>query len=53
MAAGDTKFCTTQSSTFFSQLLPEGHKGFYRFAKLVESIAQGLHDGRIKAPTVN
>lgn len=29
------------------------HSGFYRFAKLIENLAQGLHDGTIKAPTVN
>jgi hypothetical protein len=35
------------------QLLAEAYPGFYRLAKLLESIAQGLHDGTIKAPTVN
>ncbi len=29
------------------------YPGFYRFAKLIESIAQGLHDGTISVPTVN
>ena len=27
-----------------------GRAGFYRFAKLLEALAQGIADGRIKVP---
>ncbi len=33
--------------------LCEAYPGFYRFAKLIESIAQGLHDGTISVPIVH
>lgn len=33
--------------------LCETYPGFYRFAKLLESIAQGIKDGTISVPTVN
>ncbi len=33
--------------------LCETYPGFYRFAKLIETIAQGIRDGTIKVPTVN
>jgi hypothetical protein len=33
--------------------LCETYPGFYRFAKLIENLAQGIHDGIIKVPTVN
>ncbi len=33
--------------------LCEMYSGFYRFAKLIELLAQGIHDGTIKVPTVD
>ena len=33
--------------------LCETYQGFYRFAKLIENLAQGIKDGTIKVPTVN
>lgn len=34
-------------------ILCETYSGFYRFAKLIENLAQGIHDGTIKVPIVN
>ncbi len=34
-------------------ILCETYSGFYRFAKLIEYLAQGIHDGTIKVPTAN
>ena len=33
--------------------LCETYPGFYRFAKLIENLAQGIQDGTISVPTVN
>jgi hypothetical protein len=33
--------------------LCETYQGFYRFAKLIELLAQGIQDGTIKVPPVN
>jgi hypothetical protein len=33
--------------------LCELYPGFYRFAKLIENIARGIRDGKIKVPAVN
>ncbi len=33
--------------------LCETYHGFYRFAKLIENLAQGIHDGTISVPTAN
>ena len=32
------------------QQLCENYEGFYRFAKLMESLAHGISDGRIEVP---
>ncbi len=34
-------------------ILCETYSGFYRFAKLIEILSQGIHDGTIKVPTVD
>jgi hypothetical protein len=41
-------------STTYEQLnmLCEAYPGFYRFAKLLEQLAQGITDGRISVPPV-
>ncbi len=33
--------------------LCESYPGFYRFANLMEKLAQGIQDGTIKVPTAN
>ena len=50
-----TRFKKLMDSTTNNQMdaLCEMYPGFYRFAKLLETIAQGLQDGTIKAPSVN
>ena len=50
-----TTFKELLDTTTHAQMdaLCERYPGFYRFAKLVESIAQGIHDGTIEVPTVH
>ena len=38
------------SSKFQMNYICQQHDGFYRFAKLIETLAQGLADGVIDAP---
>jgi hypothetical protein len=50
-----TRFKKLMDATTHEQMdaLCEMYPGFYRFAKLLETIAQGLQDGTIKPPSVN
>jgi hypothetical protein len=50
-----TTFKALLDTTTHEQMdaLCEAYPGFYRFAKLHETLAQGLQDGSIKVPAVN
>ena len=50
-----TRFKKLMDSTTHEQMdaLCELYPGFYRFAKLLETLAQGIQDGTIEVPTVN
>jgi hypothetical protein len=50
-----TRFKKLMDATTHEQMdaLCDRYPGFYRFAKLLETIAQGIQDGTIEVPTVN